>query len=101
MEFCDLSLFGLTLQLLTANHGQELLMSYLRAFPVKTSARPARVPELMENAADYGFKLSASVAKYDQEKSIWKTRQCSLVGDLDEFSGTWPNWGFMLDGESC
>jgi hypothetical protein len=31
--------------------------------------------------------------------SLWKTHQCSLLGDLDEFSGTWPQWGLMQDGE--
>lgn len=36
MEFSKLSQFGLTLQLLTENHGKELLTLYLAAFRVKT-----------------------------------------------------------------
>jgi hypothetical protein len=30
---------------------------------------------------------------------VWRTRQCSLVEDSSEFSGTWPEWGSMRDGE--
>lgn len=39
MEFSDLSRFGLTLRLLTEDHGETLLMSYLAAFPVRISAQ--------------------------------------------------------------
>ncbi len=101
MEFCDLSRFGLTLRLLTEDHGEAVLMSYLRGFPARTLAPQEKGRELMASEADYGFKLSASFAKYDPVKCGWKTRQCSLVADWDEFSETWPSWGFMLNGESC
>jgi len=40
------------------------------------------------------------LAKYDQNTRSWKTAQCSLLGDSEEFSGTWPRWGLMLDGGS-
>ena len=30
---------------------------------------------------------------------LWKTHQCSLLGDLDEISETWPQWGLMRNGE--
>jgi hypothetical protein len=35
--FSRLSQFGMTYKLLTESHGQALLMSYLAAFPAKTS----------------------------------------------------------------
>lgn len=99
MDASDLSRFGLTLRLLTESHGQELLTSYLRAFPARTSARPAKAQELMESEADFGFRLSGSFARFSHSECTWKTRQCSLLGGLEEFSGTWPSWGSMRNGE--
>jgi hypothetical protein len=99
MDCSDLSRFGLTLRILTENHGAGLLMSYLGAFPVRTSAPPARGLESMENAADCGWRWPASFAKYDPDTSSWRTRQCSLAGGLDAFSETWPAWGSMRHGE--
>lgn len=39
MEFSSLSQFGLTLRVLTDEDGEELLMSFLAAFPVRTSVQ--------------------------------------------------------------
>lgn len=101
IEHCDLSQFGLTSQLLTEDHGVELLTSFLAAFPVRISAqRP--VAELSGSAGqevDCGPKWFASFAKYSHDSSMWKTHQFSLLGDLDEFSQTWPRSGLMRHGE--
>jgi hypothetical protein len=99
MEFSDLSRFGLTSRVLTEDHGEALLTSYLAGFPVKTSAPQVRVRASTESAAGSGVKWHGSFAKYDRDSSSWKTAQCSLLGDSDEFSETWPRWGLMLDGE--
>jgi len=40
------------------------------------------------------------LARYDPVTSLWKTPQCSLLGDYTEFSETWPRWGLMQDGVS-
>lgn len=53
----------------------------------------------MANEAAYGLKWPASLAKFDPATSSWKTAQFSLLGDLDEFSQTWPRWGLMRNGE--
>lgn len=53
----------------------------------------------METPAGYGWRWPGSLAKFDHASRLWRTRQCSLVEGLDEFSGTWPRWGLMLDGE--
>ena len=99
MEFCDLSRFGLTLNLLTADRGMELLTWYLADFPVKTLA-PLDLPQgWREREAGYGEKWHGSFAKYNLAESSWKTRQCSLLGDLEKFSETWPRWGSMRNGE--
>jgi hypothetical protein len=99
IDASDLSLFGLTLRLLTDAHGAELLMSYLADFRAKTSAAPERAPELTASEAGCGQKVRGLLAKWSPKGSCWKTAQCSLLGDSDEFSGTWPRWGFMRDGE--
>jgi hypothetical protein len=100
MDASDLSQFGLTSQLLTAGHGMELLMSYLAAFHAKTSAPPAPARVSAENAAACGPTWRASFARYSPDSSTWKTAQCSLLGDWDEFSETWPRWGSMRNGVS-
>ena len=52
-----------------------------------------------EKEAECGDKWQGSFTKYDPNSCSWKTHQCLLVGDLDEFSETWPQWGLMQDGE--
>lgn len=49
--------------------------------------------------AGSGWKWPGSWAKYNPSTSSWKTRQCSLLEEWDEFSETWPRWGIMRDGE--
>jgi hypothetical protein len=49
-----LSQFGPTLQLLTVDHGEALLTSYLAAFHAKTSALPAKAKALPAPGPDYG-----------------------------------------------
>ena len=99
MDASDLSRFGLTLRLLTAARGAELLMSYLADFPARTSVQLEQEQELKGNEAGSGPTWHASFATYDRASSLWRTRQCSLLGDLAEFLETWPSWGLMRDGE--
>jgi len=53
----------------------------------------------MEKLLECGEKWRGSFTKYDQDSCSWKTHQCSLLGDLDEFLETWPQWGLMRGGE--
>ena len=99
MEFCDLSRFGLTCAVLTEDRGMELLTLYLADFPVRTLALPGVVTDLMEIDRDCGTKWRGSFVKWDQSSLKWKTHQYSLLGGLDEFSETWPQWGLMRNGE--
>lgn len=99
MEHCDLSQFGLTSRLLTENHGAELLTLYLVDFLARTSARPEPARESWEREAGCGWKWPASFVKFDLDSSSWRTRQCSLLGDLEQYSETWPRWGSMRSGE--
>jgi len=98
-EFSRLSRFGMTYKPLMADRGEELLTLYLAGFHVKTSVPQEKAQELMENDQECGEKWHGSFVKYDPNTSSWKTHQCSLLGDLDEFSETWPQWGLMRNGE--
>jgi hypothetical protein len=98
-DFSRLSRFGMTFKPLTVNRGEELLTLYLAGFHAKTSVQPEKAQELTESEAECGEKWRGSFTKYDQDSRSWKTHQCSLVGDLEPFSETWPQWGLMRDGE--
>nr|WP_264162412.1 hypothetical protein [Burkholderia cepacia] len=93
------SRFGMTFEPLTADLGAELLTSWLEGFHARTSAQPEPVMGSTANEADSGPKWLGSFAKYNPSESKWKTAQCSLLGDSDEFSETWPRWGSMRNGE--
>jgi len=97
--FSRLSRFGMTYKPLTESRGEALLMSYLAAFHAKTSQPQGGGLELMESDQECGQKWLASFVKFDPAMSLWRTHQCSLIGDLDEFSETWPAWGLMRSGE--
>ncbi len=93
------SRFGMTFEPLTADLGAELLTSWLVGFPAKTSAQPEPATASTENEAGSGPRWLGSFAKYSPSESKWRTAQCSLLGDSDEFSETWPRWGSMRNGE--
>jgi hypothetical protein len=65
----------------------------------KTSAPPEKEPESAGHEAGSGVKWRESLAKYDLSTSSWKIPQCLFAGDLSEYSGTWPRWGTMRNGE--
>jgi hypothetical protein len=100
-EYSRLSRFGMMFKPLTEDRGEELLMSYLAAFPAKTSLPQEKALGLTESDQECGEKWRGSFTKYDPDSSSWKTHQCSLLGGLDEFSETWPRWGLMRGGEYC
>ena len=99
-DYCRLSRSGQTFAPLTGNRGPELLTWYLGAFPAPTYPQRERGPGSKARNRDSGPKWPGSLAKYDPEKCLWKTPQCSLLGDLQPFSETWPRWGSMRTGES-
>ena len=83
----------------TGGRGADTSMSSPVDFRVRTSPSPEPATDLKERAADSGWRWPGSFAKFDQDLSLWKTRQCSLLGGLDEFLETWPRWGSMRSGE--
>lgn len=91
--------FGTMCEVLMADHGKITLMSSQVDSHAKTSANAEPGLGLMERDQDCGWKWPESFARFDQSSSSWKTRQCSLLGDSEEFLQTWPEWGWMRDGE--
>jgi len=98
-DFSRLSRYGMTYKPLTDICGEELLTLYREVFHAKTLAQRVRAQGSTESVAECGEKWHASFARYDPDMSLWRTHQCSLLGGLDEFSETWPQWGLMRDGE--
>lgn len=99
MDASRLSQFGPTLRLLTEQHGEAVLTSFLAAFPARTSA-PAETRQVSPAAvADSGKKCSASFVRFDRDSCSWKTSQRCLFEGWETFSATWPRQGLMLSGE--
>lgn len=98
-DFCRLSRFGMTFAPLTGDLGEGLLTWCLEGSRAKTSARQDKGRGSQESAVVSGWKWRESSVKYDPAMRSWKTRQCSLLGDSEWFSETWPRWGLMRDGE--
>ncbi len=72
MEFSDLSRFGLTCAVLTENHGEELLMSFLEGFHVRHLAKHQ---EAGLQQKPCGQKCAESLMKLNQHLSLQKTLQ--------------------------
>jgi len=98
-DFSRLSRFGMTYKPLTDNLGAAVLTWYLGDSPAKTSAPQEKELASTESEAGCGEKWHASFTKYDPGMRLWKTHQCSLLGDLELYSETWPQWGLMRGGE--
>ena len=89
------SRFSMTLEPSMGSHGADTSMLSPAASPAKTSASPERVTALTESEADCGPKWPGSLARYNPGSRSWRTRQCSLLGGLTEFSATFPRWGMV------
>jgi hypothetical protein len=94
-----LSPFGMMFVPSTESRGAELLTWFLADSRARILAPLEMVMDWTEREAGYGWKWPESLTKYDQNLRLWKTRQCSLLADWEEFLATWPKWGLMLDGE--
>jgi len=89
-DFSRLSRFGMTYKPLTASLGEELLMSYLAAFPVRTFPSLDEAQGLMEKAPQCGITWRGWLAKFDPDSYSWKTAQCSFIEESGECLQTFP-----------
>jgi hypothetical protein len=90
---------GTTCEHSTEDHGEELPILYAVDFRAKTYHVRGKEKELKEKEADCGPSMQGSLAKYNHFSFSWKTAQCSLFGGLTQFSGIWPRWGSIRNGE--
>jgi len=84
---------------LMGSHGADWSISLQGDFPAKILAWPGKDVAWMANIVASGMRCSASFARYDHRTSLWKTAQCSFLEGWESFSGNWPRWGIMHDGE--
>ncbi len=98
-KYSRLSRFGMMYKPLTENLGEELLMSYLEAFPVPTFPLQETEQESKESNQECGEKWHGLLARFDQDSHLWRTVQCSLLEDLNESLQTLPQWGMTVGGE--
>lgn len=96
---CPSSRYGMMCEPSTESRGEERSTLSAGDSPAKTLARPAMEPDSMEIEAGFGARCFEWFAKWNPPSFSWKTRQCSLFGDWDECSVTWPRWGTMQGGE--
>jgi hypothetical protein len=93
------SLSGTTFVHSMESLGDEKSMSSQVDFHAKIFLPQEKAQDLTEKGQDFGEKWQGSFTKYSPDSCSWKTHQCSFLGDLDEFSETWPRWGSMRTGE--
>jgi len=98
-DFSRPSRSGMTFAPLTDALGEGLLTWFLEASRARTSASPAGATAWTASEAGCGRKWPGSLAKYSHYSCTWRTAQCSLLGDSDEFLETWPRWGSIRNGE--
>ena len=96
--FSRLSRFGMMFRPLTDIPGEELSMSSVVAFHVRTLVRQEKVTDLTENDQECGVTWRGWLAKYDPDSCSWKTPQCSLLEEEPESLATLPRWGMTVDG---
>lgn len=76
-----------------------MIYASVEASPAKTSQSQGNKQDWMVNVLDFGLKCKELLAKYDREKSLWKTHQCSLFEDLIESQEVFPKSGMTVDGQ--
>lgn len=98
-EHSRLSRYGMTLQLLTEDHGEGLLTWFREASHARTLAAPEKDADWTESEAGYGQRWRELLVKYDPATSSWKTHRCLFQEDLIGSCLTLPRWGSMRNGE--
>lgn len=98
MDTFNHSRSGMTCGPLTAERGEALLTWFLGASRARTSALPAAAMAWTESAPAFGERWLAWFAKWNPASCEWRTPQCSLLEDSEQFSETWPRSGSMRGG---
>ena len=97
-ESCPDSPSGTMCEHLTANRGAGKSIAFAEASPAKTSQRQAKAWASTEREAGCGQSSRVLLAKFDRVSRLWKTLQCSFLGDSDECLETFPRSGMTQGG---
>lgn len=97
-DYCNAFQCGMTCEHSTESPGPGTLMSSAEVSPAPTYLSLESEPGLMVLKAGFGTTWHGSFVKFDPDSSTWKTAQRSLLEGSEQFLGTWPQWGLMLDG---
>ena len=90
--------FGVMYEPLTVSNGVEKWILSMGDSPVSHSLSLART-RAQKTKEICGLIPTESLAKYDHGTHCWKTPQIYLfTNTLDEFSGTWPKSGMIVNG---
>lgn len=88
-----------TLDCLIHPNTPEKWTAYMRASLVRMFQQPETKQALdQKRAAACIGKFSESLASFDLNSSTWKTSQQSLLMDSEQFLGTWPRSGMLVNG---
>jgi len=88
----------MTFKPLTDDLGEAVLMSFLEAFPARTSVWLGNTLGLTDKKAPCGSTWRESSVRFDLNSFSWKMHQHLFAEDLPESSVTLPKWGMMRDG---
>jgi len=91
-------LFGRTSQPLTASRGVERWISSLRESRVSPGAL-GESKQGLKTSDTSGKSSSVSLAKWDRTTSSWRTSRGLFDREPPTFSGDWPRWGSMRNGD--
>jgi hypothetical protein len=99
-ESCQSFQSGTTLGHSTENRGEEKSMSCAQEYHAKELAQQDRQtgqhPDSLIGTTT--SILGGWWAKWEQHSCSWRTCQCSLLGGLEPFWETFPQWGMMAGG---
>jgi hypothetical protein len=91
------SLSGETFGPSTAGHGEDLLTPSMQASRASESAPQGRAAD--SSTRTITKPSSESFAKWNPALFSWKIPRSFFGEDSENYYGTWPKWGLMVDGE--
>lgn len=96
---CQDSPSGMTCAPSRERLGRDVFRSSAEDFHARTSPSAAQERDWTERNLVCGPRWRGLLGRFSRDSCSLKTPHYSLLGGSNEFSGTLPRWGMMLDGE--
>ena len=96
---CQDSPSGMTCAPFRERLGRDVFRSSAEDFHARTSPSQAAEKDWTERNLVCGPRWRGLLGRFSRDSCSLKTPHYSLLGGSNEFSGTLPRWGMMLDGE--